>query len=181
MEGFINDREWMESIKQGNPQAFGKLYDRYAPLLYGIILKIVADKKTAEDILQHSFLTIRESLKNSTDYTDFTAKPLLYRMMNIARTAAFKAKSAESVKSVASMESTGGQNLVYAQGNTAMRNNETGSVALSAAPGQKREKAIDLIYFKGYSLVKAAEELGITIAELKLQIRTELKNSRGVQ
>lgn len=39
------------SVKQGNRQSFGLLYDKYAPALYGIIRMIAGNKKLAEKIL----------------------------------------------------------------------------------------------------------------------------------
>jgi RNA polymerase sigma factor (sigma-70 family) len=178
------DHELIEAVKQGNPQAFGKLYDRYAPVIYGVILKIVTDKKLSEDVLQKSFLQVRKEINGFNP----TGERFLTWLLNIAKTSAQHVISTkpskstvETIHAAESAKSAEGNNLVYGHATTAMRNNETGSIAFSATPAPKQEKAIDLIYFKGYSLVRAAEELGITIAALKMQIRTELKNSRGVQ
>ncbi len=44
------------SVNQGNQQSFGKLYDKYAPALFGIISRIVNDKKLAEEILNAAFV-----------------------------------------------------------------------------------------------------------------------------
>ncbi len=55
--GENDDRGLVASIKQGDQQAFGKLYDKYAPSLFGIISRIVNDEKTGEEILNKVFVT----------------------------------------------------------------------------------------------------------------------------
>jgi len=58
-----SDERLVACILQGDKQAFGELYDKYAPALLGIITKIAVDKKTSENILQESFLIIWNDLK----------------------------------------------------------------------------------------------------------------------
>lgn len=182
MDGLTTEQKLIEEIGQGNLSAFGKLYDRYAPILFGVILKIVDDKEVAEDVLQKSFFQIREGIKNGA--ASFPSpNRILYWMLDVARSTAQEVNAQKSMSpayTAATTQSVAPDNLVYGK-NTVLRNNEVGTVAYSTTPMQKREKAIDLIFFKGYSLVQAAETLGISIAALKQQLRAELKNSRGVQ
>ncbi len=176
MNGHFNERELIEGIRRGDVQAFGRLYDRYAPALYGVILKMVGDAETAETILQKSFLKINALLTDSKEFS----QPLFHSLLQIARSTAQSVKVKGNEKSEEG-EIYGSKSIVYGQSNTSMFKNEGTAVQLSASSGQNPDKAIDLVYFKGYGLLEAAEKLGITIAELKIRIRMELKNSRGVQ
>ena len=46
------------TIKQGDKEAFGKLYDKYAPVLMGLINRILPADNDGEEILQTAFLNI---------------------------------------------------------------------------------------------------------------------------
>lgn len=58
----IADAALLARIRKGDMAAFATLYDSCAPVLYGIIRKIVSDDPTAEDILRNVFLEIRNEL-----------------------------------------------------------------------------------------------------------------------
>ena len=46
----------VRQLKENNPDAFGWLYNTYAPALYGMILKLEPDTSVASAILEESFL-----------------------------------------------------------------------------------------------------------------------------
>lgn len=48
----------VNQLQQGDDSAYAVLYDRYAPMLFGIIYRIVPDKKEAENLLQDCFVKI---------------------------------------------------------------------------------------------------------------------------
>jgi RNA polymerase sigma-70 factor (ECF subfamily) len=52
--------ELMRRIAQHDPAAFRELYDRVAPHLFGIALRILRKRDLAEDVLQDSFIAIWE-------------------------------------------------------------------------------------------------------------------------
>lgn len=54
----ISDQEIFLKIRQNNLEALKLLYDRYTPLLYPIIKKIVDDDGTAEKVLAETFLIV---------------------------------------------------------------------------------------------------------------------------
>ncbi len=167
------DSKLIEGIRQGNLQAFGKLYDRYAPALYGIILRIVVDRQKSEYVLQKSFMAIWKSI-----HTYNPAKERLFiRLLSIAKNMATEAVSGESVKSSGKTEIYLTKNLVYEQHVSDSQNDQPHLGEFSSTLEQKEVTALDLICFKGYSVSRAAEELGVDIADLKKQIRAELRNS----
>jgi Sigma-70 region 2 len=51
-------------LKQRDPKAFSQLYDEYAPLMLGIIMKQVDDKITGEEILQEVFVDLWKQIEN---------------------------------------------------------------------------------------------------------------------
>ncbi|MCW3111440.1 MAG: polymerase sigma-70 factor [Segetibacter sp.] len=51
-------------LKQKNENAFSLLYDDYAPLIYGIILREVKNDALASEILKSTFINIFKESKN---------------------------------------------------------------------------------------------------------------------
>lgn len=54
----LEDEELMELYQSGHSEAFGALYRRHAGRLFGFILKRVADRGLAEELLQETFLKV---------------------------------------------------------------------------------------------------------------------------
>lgn len=58
----IKDHELIKLLQQKNMSAYEFIYDRYAPLLYGVICKLVKDEVKAEKVLKKSFIQIWSQL-----------------------------------------------------------------------------------------------------------------------
>lgn len=52
------DRDILLRLQQRDPQALADLYDRYGRLVYGLILRVVQNTSTAEDLVQETFLRV---------------------------------------------------------------------------------------------------------------------------
>jgi RNA polymerase sigma-70 factor, ECF subfamily len=57
-DNIITDKEMFLKICKNDLKALELLYDRYAPLLYTIAIKIVGDKEKAGKVLSESFLIV---------------------------------------------------------------------------------------------------------------------------
>lgn len=53
-----NDHDLIEGCLLGNPSMQKKLYDKYAPKMYGICLRYAANAEDAKDILQDGFVKV---------------------------------------------------------------------------------------------------------------------------
>ena len=53
-----DESNWMEGLRKRDGQALGRLYDRYGRQVYALILRIVRDQGTAEDLVQETFLRV---------------------------------------------------------------------------------------------------------------------------
>ena len=48
----------MRAIARGDESAFARVYDRYSPILLGLLLRILRSRAEAEDVLQEVFLQV---------------------------------------------------------------------------------------------------------------------------
>ncbi len=56
-----SDEALVEAIRDGDHEAFGLLYERYATRLFSYLLRQLGDRAAAEDLLQEVFLEVLES------------------------------------------------------------------------------------------------------------------------
>jgi RNA polymerase sigma-70 factor (ECF subfamily) len=59
--GQLSDETLLTRIVQGDVTALDILYDRYAPMILGIALKITGDQPLAEEVLKETFWQVWQS------------------------------------------------------------------------------------------------------------------------
>ena len=121
------------------------IYDKYAPAVYGIIYRILHDKHSAEECLLATFL---KAWNDSATIRNSDVS-LFTCLLQIAR------KIALEEKAKLTKNNPGIQNSVYRP--------------------EKTDTSFELIYNKGLSLEGAAALSGITVGELKRNLRTDLQ------
>ncbi|HKG15606.1 MAG TPA: sigma-70 family RNA polymerase sigma factor [Pyrinomonadaceae bacterium] len=52
------DAELLRAVARGDESAFARVYDRYSPILLGLMLRILRSRAEAEDVLQEVFLQV---------------------------------------------------------------------------------------------------------------------------
>ncbi len=153
-----------EQIQQGNVEAFSKLYDSYSSVLHGVILKITNDKKAAEDILQKACLQVWTEIISF----DPSKGSLLMWMLSITRSMALTAVS-KKVEADEIQPADNSVNTINPE-STPLKTN-----TVIETPPLEQNSILELLYFKGYSLTQAANELDTSVAELKTRLRMEFK------
>jgi RNA polymerase sigma-70 factor, ECF subfamily len=56
-----SDLELIQGLQRGSNEAFAKVYEQYAEGVYAYCAKILADRQRAKDVVQETFLKIRQS------------------------------------------------------------------------------------------------------------------------
>jgi RNA polymerase sigma-70 factor (ECF subfamily) len=51
-------REWIQRVGRGDHAAFAELYDATAPLVHGVVLKVVRDPSQTEEVVQEVFVEL---------------------------------------------------------------------------------------------------------------------------
>lgn len=85
----LTDAEIMLKIAEYDSKALELLYDRYTPLLYTLIKKIIPEKETAEEVLSEVFVIIWRQI----DHFDFSSSNVYTWMVTLARNKAIDVKN----------------------------------------------------------------------------------------
>lgn len=62
----ITDQLILSQIEEGNMQGWSNLYDKYSPMMYGIIYKLAPNKSLCEEIFTKAFMQWKEKKNFST-------------------------------------------------------------------------------------------------------------------
>ena len=144
------------------------LYDMYSSSLYGVISRIVIDEATAEDVLQETFVKIWHS------FSSYSADKgrLFTWMVNIARHLAIdKLRSKDFKNQNKNQELENNVTSIDEQRNTNYNPELMGIKDLVQTLKPEQKSILDLVYFKGYTHVEAADELGIPLGTIKTRLR----------
>jgi RNA polymerase sigma factor (sigma-70 family) len=164
----LSEEDLIQALRQKDKTGAEALYDMYSSSLYGIIFRIVQRQEVAEDLLQDTFVKIW----NSFSSFDEGKGRLFTWMVNIARNLSIdKIRSKDFRNSEKNQELENTVNSIDEQQNTALNTDILGikDMVDKLAPDQKT--ALDLVYFKGYTHVQAADELRIPLGTVKTRIR----------
>lgn len=163
----------LQALQAHDEGAFGYLYDAYAKALYGVILQIIPQVETAEDVLQEVFVKIWQNIGGYDPQ-----KGRLYTwMLNIARNAAIDRLRSKDFNTRAKTAEL--QEHVYEE-----RESSAGAVedvglkkVISGLPPESR-RLLELSYFQGYTQEEIARLLGIPLGTVKTRIRTTIMHLR---
>ena len=157
-----SDLVYIQKLQQGDKQALYTLYDRYSAAIFGVILRICRDEQQAKDILQEVFLKIWKKI-GSYD----PEKGKFYTWANrIARNTTLNALRKKDVFIQTDDFS------VY-ESTTQPESKEnfealTGAITTLSA---HHRRAIQLVYFQGYTHREAHKVMEVPLGTFKSYIR----------
>jgi RNA polymerase sigma-70 factor (ECF subfamily) len=157
----------IHQLKEKDQEAFSKLYDLYSGAIYGVILKICRSEVAAQEVLQDTFLTVwnKSALYNEEKASFYT---WLYR---IARNKALNAIR-DSEKGFIQNENLG----VYKAEEDVQEEENFIEIKGSLNHLQPHhKKAIELVFFRGYTHREAYKEMDVPLGTFKSYIRQALK------
>ena len=154
-------------MQEKDQDAFSKIYDLYSAAIYGVILKICRSEVLAQEVLQDTFLTVwnKSSLYNEEKASFYT---WLYR---IARNKALNAIR-DYEKSFIQNENLG----VYKADEEVQE--EKNFIEIKGSLHHLKphhRKAIELVFFRGYTHREAYKEMDVPLGTFKSYIRQALK------
>lgn len=173
----FNEQDLKAAMRQGQPEALGQLYDKYAPVLMGLATRMMRDQEAAEMVLQKTFVAV---WNRRSEYEE-SCLSLLSWLILITRDTAMAALP----PGTSHTQRTKGNPPSAANYKTGNGNNVSAALKvkekfINLAPNEKA--ALDLVYLQGYTCQEAAAELGIGEMTLKNWLKTagqHLRAGRG--
>ncbi|WP_183576020.1 RNA polymerase sigma factor [Mucilaginibacter sp. X5P1] len=171
----LTEEELVFSLRNREKIAIEALYDMYSSSLYGVISRIIIDTAAAEDVLQETFVKIWHSFSSYS-----TEKGRLFTwMVNIARNLAIdKLRSKDFKNQNKNQELENNVTFIDEQRNTVYNPELLGVKDLVQTLKPEQKSILELVYFKGYTHVEAADELGIPLGTIKTRLRMAILELR---
>lgn len=164
----LSEEELVLALKNREKIAVEALYDMYSASLFGVISRIVIDEATSEDVLQETFVKIWHSFPS---YSADKGR-LFTWMVNIARNLSIdKLRSKDFRNHSKNQELENNVTFIDEQRNTVYKPELMGVKDLVQKLKPEQKSILDLVYFKGYTHVEAADELGIPLGTIKTRLR----------
>jgi len=169
-----DDEALVAAMAGGDPgaqAAMATLYARHSALLLGLALRIVRDKREAEDLLHDVFL---EAWRSAKDFDPKRGRVRTWLAIRMRSRALDLQKSARVSRNVGD----GGLDLVVDEAGGPTPDHARIRDAL-AALGPDQRRVLELAYFEGLSCSEIAERVAIPVGTVKSRIAAGLDRLRS--
>lgn len=162
----------MERVRRGDAGAFEALYDEYHRLVYGVALRVLADRGAAEDVTQAVFLKIWSHPEA------FVSGNFGAWIVRVARNRAFDAVRARAARP--EEEVPDAMPAEDSLEDAAISRLDAASLrkAVAQLPAEQRE-LIELGFFGGVTHQEIARSTGLPLGTVKTRIRSGLRRLRA--
>ncbi len=171
----LSEEELVNGLKSQDTAAMEALFSMYSGALLGVISRIVVQTEVAEDVLQETFVKIW----NSASGYDPSKGRLFTWMMNIARNLSIdKLRSKDYKNSNKNQDIENNVDFIDEQKKVTFNADTLGLKDLVTDLKPDFKDVLDMVYFKGYTHVEAAEELNIPLGTVKTRVRMAILELR---
>ena len=171
----LSEEELVNGLKNQDTIAMEALYSMYSGALLGIISRVVVQTEVAEDVLQETFVKIW----NSAGSYDPSKGRLFTWMMNVARNLSIdKLRSKDYKNANKNQDIENNVDFIDEQKKVAFNADTLGLKDLVTNLKPDFKNVLDMVYFKGYTHVEAAEELNLPLGTVKTRVRMAILELR---
>ncbi|MFD2284562.1 sigma-70 family RNA polymerase sigma factor [Pedobacter petrophilus] len=164
----LTEPELVLALQSKDSTVLKTLYSMYSSALYGVISRIITHTELAEDVLQETFVKIWQS----AEHYDNSKGRLFTWMMNIARNLSIdKLRSKDFKNSLKNQDIENNVSFVDEQNKVTFNPDVLGIKQLVENLKPDLQAVLDLVYYKGYTHVEAAEKLNLPLGTVKTRIR----------
>lgn len=170
------DAELVRAAARGDETAFAALYDRYSPILFGLLLRILRSRPEAEDVLQEVFVQVWQ---RAASFDEARGRPFTWLVMMARSRALDRLRAVESRERTATAAAREEAEEVSDAARDAERAEEREAVrgALAQIP-EAQQRALLLAYFEGLSQSEIAARLGEPLGTVKTRMRAGVMKLR---
>jgi len=176
------NQDWTALIRssaRGDQSALAELYDETSRLVFGLVLRIIGDRSTAEEVLLDVYT---QAWRQAANYDEDRGAPLAW-LMTIARSRAIdRLRSSkhdqykdplDAVAEISDQEPDPEQATVDSERRRLVRS------ALDTLPVEQRE-VVELAYYSGLSHSEIAMRLGQPLGTVKTRTRLAMIKLRDI-
>ncbi len=171
----------LPAVSDGDVAAFEQLYDRHAPILYALLLRMLASPEDAQEVLQEAFV---KAWNDASRYDPSRGSELAWlisitRSRGIDRIRSRKVRG-EREKDAArdnSIRSTAVDGMAAVESVVAGEEQRAVRAALAEIPEAQRQ-ALELAYFDGLSQSEIAGKLGVPLGTIKTRMQLGMRKMR---
>lgn len=175
-------RALIERVAQRDEAALRTLYERTSPRLFGLAMRVLRQRDTAEDVLQESFLTV---WRVAVDYRASLSPPLAWLGL-IVRSRALDAlrKRASARTGVTQEYDDAMEQGTEGEGTSPMDAADASQQARALHQcllrlEQRQREVVSLAYLRDLSHSELAQQLAIPLGTVKTWIRRGLEQLRA--
>lgn len=169
------DAALIARIRARDEAALLQLYDRYQHLLMALALRLVGDRQTAEEVLQDVFIRLWEASAGFDERRGSVSAWLFgitrNRAIDVLRSAQHRARARER-DDLPPSRPDGGDIAEFVTNRVVVRD------ALDALSPERR-RAVELVYFGGFTHQEAAAALNQPLGTTKGRIRAAMDELRA--
>jgi RNA polymerase sigma factor (sigma-70 family) len=172
------EQSLVAALRQGRQEKLSELYDAYAPVLLGMITRIVQDTELAEQVLQETFVAIWSRIGNY----DASKERLLTWGLAIAREIALTAIKCNQITPSNTASNTSAETTTEHLKVLSLQNGHVKKQDFCTLPPQEKS-VLELLYLKGRTCEETAKELSLTVTELRTVLKrafTHLKAEKSI-
>ncbi len=180
----LTDSELMLKVAEFDTEAVEEIYDRYSPLMFTSIVKIVADQKLAEEILTDVFLIVTKKIGKF----DFKANNVYSWLLTITRNKAVdvlrRQRNSETVEEYTDEYEDRYILPRLAEGISPMNldevlNDKERIIAAIDNMTDAQKYVLELAYYEGLTEKEIAKKLNIPFQTVRSKIQIALSNLKS--
>ncbi|HEU4993960.1 MAG TPA: sigma-70 family RNA polymerase sigma factor [Gemmatimonadaceae bacterium] len=181
--GEVQDVALVAAVRNGDERALSLLYDRYAPVVMGVAVRIVGDVTTAETVVLDTFTQAWQDAKRydagRASVVSWLVMMARSRALDAVRASARQARVGSLAVEEAPDEALAARDLSSNPGQVVEANERRSAIAdaLGALPEPQRV-AVELAFFEGLSQTEIAERLSEPLGTIKTRIRLAMAKLR---
>ncbi len=167
------DAELIRAAAAGDRTSFGRIYDRYAGTLLAVALRIVRERREAEDVVHDVFL---EAWRAAKDY-DVQRGTLRTWLTMRARSRALDRRKSAGFSRSEPLDESRMTARASSEDPSLSSDRQTVRRALAELPAEQRA-ALELGFFEGLSASEIAERIRVPIGTVKSRVAAALAKLR---